>query len=110
MDLKDTKELVKFVIGLGEAVDKSLADGRISIGDLRHFMNPLMDAGDAFSDISNIPAELKDMTQEESQELLEYIRKEFDIENDKIEKVIENSLQILVKLYEVIELVRSKNG
>ena len=106
--MKETKELLKFVIGLGMAIDKSLADKKFSFDDVTYFMVPLMQAGPAFANIKMLPAELKDMDAAEAAELKQFIEDEFDIENDKIEKIIEAAIGVGLKVYEIMLSFKKK--
>lgn len=107
--LKETKEMLKFVICLGEAVDKSLEDGKIAFDDVGYFMSALMDAGPAFSDLSQIPKELGDMDASEAAELKDYVEDEFDIRSDMIEGLIEGALGVGLKIYEIMMAFRKKD-
>jgi hypothetical protein len=104
--IKETKELVKFGISVGESIDLSLADGKIGLDDAMNFYNAVLSAGDAFKDISKVPAELGDLDQEERDELLAFVEAEFDIANDKLEAVIEEALKTALQVYKLVETVR----
>lgn len=104
--VKETKELLKFVIGLGMALEKALADGAIGVGDLVSFWSPLMNINDALKDISLVPKELADLSEDEKAELLAYIEQEFDIGNDALEAVIEKALKAGLQAFELIQCVK----
>lgn len=101
MDLKETKEMLSFVLGIFNAVGKSLEDGKVDVSDIALLLGPLMKVGSAVQGAARIPSELKDLSQEESNELKEFISKEFDIPQDHLEKVLEQSLFIVVKVYQL---------
>jgi hypothetical protein len=101
--LKETKEAVAFGIALGEAVDVSLADGKIGLDDAMNFYNAVLKAGDAFSDIGLVAKELGDLDAAERQELQDFVEAEFDIANDKLEEVIECALETVLQVYELVE-------
>lgn len=104
--IKETKEIVKFGIDMGEAFDKAFSDGKFGVEDLSHFFTAFLSASDAFEGIGLVPNEIKDMSPEELLELKAYIVEEFDIANDKLEEVIEKSLSIALAIYEMIMLFK----
>lgn len=104
--IKETKELVKFGIALGEAVDASLADGKLGLEDAVNFYTPITAAGDAFADISLVPKELGDLDDAEKAELLSYVENELDIANDKLEEAIERSLKTVFEVYGLVQFIQ----
>ena len=100
--IKETKEVVGFIISLGEGIALAIEDG-LGLDDIVHFMEALMRAPTAFAGMDLVPAELKDLSPEEAQELKDYIAEDFDIPNDKLEDTIERALQLAVDLYEFIK-------
>lgn len=101
--IEETKDALKFIIGFGEAIDKSLEDGKIGYADLFNFAPVMMDAGAAFSGIDQVPGELKDLSKEERDELVKFVEEEFDIDNDNLEILIEKSFKAILSLYGVVE-------
>lgn len=78
--ITETKELVVFAGALAEAVEKSLRDGKFSVGDLRHFLR-LPEAGKAGLDgLKAVPGELAELDEMEFEELVQALRYEFDDE------------------------------
>lgn len=102
--MKELKELLAFIIGLGNAVGASLEDGKFELSELGLLMLPLTKAPAAFSDMKLIPAELASLTDAQKAELLEYVKTEFDIPEDKVEELIENVLKAGLALYGVVTL------
>lgn len=103
--IKETKELVKFGISLGEAIDKSLPGG-IGLEDAMNFYNAVTTASDAFDNVKQVPKELGDLDQAERDELYAYVEAEFDIANDKLESVIEEALKTALQVYKLVESVK----
>ena len=99
--IEETKEMVGFVISLGEGVAKAVEDG-FSLDDIVYFLEALTRAPAAFENMAAIPSELKDLSGEEAQALKDYIAEDFDIPNDKLEDVIERALQLAADLYEFL--------
>ena len=101
--IQETKDVVKFVIRLGEAGAKSLEDGKFSVSDLSNFINAAGALPAAIGGIGSVPAELKDMDVDERAELLAYIKEEFDIAEENIEAVVEKALTAVIGLFDLIK-------
>jgi len=106
--IKETKELLKFVIELGEGLDKSLQDGELGFTDLSNLVSAMMASGDAFENANKIPAEIKDLDENEALELYTYVREDFNLINDKTEEIVERSLEIGLKIFQLVEMIRAK--
>ena len=105
-DIKETKEMVSFVVCLAEGAALSLEDGKLTPLDFAHFVEALTKAPAAFSGVATIPSELTDLSQEELEELKTQITEEFDIPQDEIEAVIEKALSIGVQIADLIQDIR----
>ncbi len=106
--IKEIKELVKFVIEFGEAIDLAMADKKFEMSELSLLIAPLMQVGPAFEGLDKIGGELKDLSEEEAAELVAYVRDELELSNDKIEFVIEKALELGVTIYEFIKLFKKE--
>jgi len=96
--MKETKELLGFVLALGSACGKSIEDGKIGLGDLMHFISAMRQAGDAFEGIGSVPMEWAGMTDVQKEELKAYVVAEFDIPQDALEESIEIGLKVAIDL------------
>lgn len=106
MLIKDTKELVKFVVELVNAVDYSLQDGKFSLIDVANFLKPMLSAPNAFNDIKNVSLEIKDLSEEEKVELKEYMKNELKIGSEKVEMVVEHSFSIALELATLVQMLK----
>ena len=104
--IKETKELLKFIVEFAEAIDKSMEDGDIGFADLTNLVSAMMAAGDAFSDISLIPEEINDLDDNEALELYAYAKDELDLRSDKLEEIVESALEIGLKVYQLFNLIK----
>ena len=105
--IKETKELLKFVVEVAEAIDVSLADGEITFGDITNLVSAMMTANDAFSNIKAIPAEMSDLTEAEALELYTYAKTELSLSNAKSEEIVECALEVGLKLYQLLQLIKT---
>lgn len=107
--IKETKEVLKFVIELGEAVDKGLEDGKFEMSELGLLIPPLMLIGPAIEDISGVQGEMKDLTPDEMGLLVTYVETELSITNKDTEKIIEDGLALAMRLYAFVSLFGKKD-
>lgn len=104
-EIKETKEMLKFILKLAEAAGKSLADGRIGVADIFYVFGVLQTIGPAIEGIVQIPGELTDLDDAEKEELKKLIE-DFDIPEDQIELLIEMGLKALVDALALIKFFK----
>lgn len=107
---KSTKELgevLKFVCSLANGIGEAAKDGEISFGDATHLMPLLYRLPAAADGISEIPAEVKDISEKEYGELVQMVRDELDLPQDKIEMAVEEGLELSLKLYSLVQKLRA---
>lgn len=107
-DVKELKEMLKFVIEFGEAIELAMADKKFEIAELALLMGPLMQVGAAFEGLDKIGGELKDLSAVEMAELKTFVEDELDLKNDKIEEVIERGLGMAVVIYDFVKLFKKE--
>lgn len=107
LGIKETKEMLGFVLSIGNGLGLSLEDGEMTITDLTEFVAPLLEAADAFSNAVDIPAELADLSEEERVELLAYAKEKFSIPEDHIEDVVECGFDTIVQICELVQKIRA---
>ena len=105
--IQETKDLLKFVVTLGMAVDKIKADGKVDITDIQFLMAPLTQAGKAFEGVKHVKAQLKDLSAEEAKELVEFAQKHLELSDEKLEHTIETALKLGLDLFSYVELFKS---
>lgn len=105
--IKESKELVKFIIELIKAIDLSMQDGEFSWKDGVNFISTLLSVSEGLTGIEKVPAEIKDLQKEEIHELYNFVKKELVLANPKYEKFVEDALEIGVKLYDLLQLVKT---
>jgi hypothetical protein len=105
---KELKELLSFVLTLGESVESALKDGKFEMAELALLMPALMKVGDAFEGLDKLGGELKDLSDAESLELVEFVKEDLDLEDDKLEKMVEDGLELGAKLYGFVQLFKKE--
>lgn len=106
MKLKETKEVVDFIISFAEALAASLNDGHLSVTDAIHFWEPISNISDAVEGFEDVLEEIKHLSEDDMHDLCEYIIEEFDIDQDDVEEMIEKALQTGVTLLTFVSKLR----
>jgi hypothetical protein len=106
--IKETKEMLCFVLCLGEAIVSSLKDGKIGFGDLMHFFKAFQEAGPALGNSHLIVKEILDLSEKEKKELMAFVQAEFDLENDLIETYVEKGISVVIELISLLSLFKKK--
>lgn len=109
--ITETKELLDFGFDLQEAISSSLSDGKITLADAPTFFSTLMGSATAFGGIQKVTGELLDMDDTEKEELLSHVRSRFDLPDDVLEILIEDTIGSIMGLYQIaLRWANRKNG
>ena len=106
--LKETKEAVEFFVKLLNWVSYALEDGKVDFKDILALAPCLSSARAAFDGFREIPEELSDFSEEDKEELIAYIRGEFDLESDNIEGMVEYVAQLALEMLRFYTWVKEK--
>lgn len=90
-EVKEFKELLKFIAQLGSGVASALEDGKLSLTDVFKILPALKLSKAAIEGIELIPAELWEADEVDVAALREYFASEFDIPNDQLEATVERA-------------------
>lgn len=104
---KETKELLGFILKVANAFGQSLEDGKVTIGDVSNFVDPILCIGDAFANASEIPSELCDLDDEERADLLAYAKETLLIPETCIEEIIESSFDVISELHILVQKIKT---
>lgn len=102
------KLAVKFGCDFGEAMEVSLADGKLGIEDAGAFLTVFMQDASGFAKYGLIPAQLKDMDAVEAAELVQYAKDELKLAHEGIEMKIEKCLEAAVVMLQLAEMFKKK--
>jgi hypothetical protein len=100
--ITELKEMVGFAIAIANAAGKVMEDSKLSLADLRFALDPLKRIAPALDGMDQIPSEIKDLTADEKDELIQFVIDEFEIPQDGIESAIESGLQMVSKIYDIL--------
>lgn len=104
--LKETKELVSFVCALANSLGKIGENGKPALRDVMHLVPLMYKIPTAIDGVDDIPQEVKAMSEADLAELVQSIKDELDLPQDKIEAAIEDGLDVAVKLYALAKKLR----
>lgn len=99
LGIQNLKGALSFAIGLGQAFDRTFADGQFQFPEVINFVAPLSQAPKSADEWKAIKAELADLSSGERMELDHFIQDEFDIANDRVEAVIEDSIDLVLHIW-----------
>lgn len=106
--IQQTKEVLFFIFSFSQAVNKSMADGEFNWYDAKNFIEPLQAMVDAFDDIGSVVPEISDLSPEEMNELVAYVKENFDIEDDALEQRIEDAIDTGVEMIKLFTTLKFK--
>lgn len=88
-DIKNLMECTALALAFVRAVKDSLADGKLSVGDLWNLRGVVTKIQPALDNIAAVPAELKDMDAVENEQWRVYVRGELETMgvSDKVEEM-----------------------
>lgn len=101
------KSLLKFGIGLGSAIENALKDGKFEPSDIIHFKDVLFSSPMVFSSINILNGGLGSIGDEDKKELEDFFVKEFDLSNDKLEIIIEESVKLVSLIYSISRKIKA---
>lgn len=90
--IKETKELLTWIWDLTDAIEKSAADGKVDWIDIPNFIPVAQSSVGAFAGIQKVGAELLDLDSQEQAQLMDFSRARFDLSDDQLELLIEDSI------------------
>ena len=105
---KELKEMLSFVITLGESLEAALEDKKFEMAELALLMPALMKVGTAFEGIDKLGAEVKDLDEAEIAELVAFVKEDLDLKSDKIEEMVEKGLELGAKVYGFVQLFKKE--
>jgi len=108
--IKETKELVKFIVRLAEALDKSMVDKKIDFMDAGNLISALMASVEAFNGINEVPKELGDLDEFEIQDLYAYAKTELQLSHENTEEIVEAAVNIGLQLLHFRNLLAKKGA
>ena len=92
--IENVKRLLGFGLSIGNSIGKGLEDGKFDLADALAIAPDLLSLPDIIANGSETIDEVLDLTEEEGQELVEYAKAVFQLEDEQIEQRIESALAL----------------
>lgn len=105
LGIENLKKVVGTLITLAQTAETSLADG-FQTSDLFAFIPVLSGIPDLLKNKDAIVQEFKDLTADETKELVDYVEQNFTIANKKVEDIIVAALDAGVSLFILVEKIK----
>lgn len=104
--IEETKDAIKAICGIGNAVSAALADdGKITFSDYPKFIGPIIKLPAAISGIAEVPKELSELTEQEKQELIDLVEGELEV-GEKAEEVTVKILNIIYEIKALLDFLK----
>lgn len=110
LGIENLKLVVRFAIDLGMEIDKKLEDGKITIWEGLGLIPELKALPNIIAHSEDIRNEFLDLDDSEKTELVGFVKDNFDIENDKVESIIEKSIDMITALSLLIFEIKRNNA
>jgi len=91
--IEETKDIVDFMFSFVEAVGKAKKDGEMSWSDARYFIDPVKKLFEAVDDIEEVLPEIEDLSGEEYDQLVEYVKEKWDYEEENLDWVVDTAIE-----------------
>lgn len=103
-ELKAVLALVVDTVNVGV---QALKDGKVSLSDLPLLVNLVPELVPAVSGLSKVPAELKDLTEDEAIDVTTFVMGKLAVDSAKAQAVVAASLKLLVGVVGVVEALKA---
>lgn len=102
MGFKETKEVLDFVIPFGMATESALKDGSVSLADLPLFLPSFLKLVPAIEGADQVALEFKLASQADIDELKAYLEEKLDLNDDQMEKFIEDAFGLVLTIWSLV--------
>lgn len=109
-EVKDTKGLVEAVdlaLGVVSVGKQAKADGKVDLNDLGLLLQLVPLIGPAVQDLSDIPAELKDLSTDEAAALIAHVGGKLSLGSAHAEKVATEALKLVAQAYSLFQALEA---
>ena len=105
--IEETRDIIDFVFSFVEAVGKAKADGEMSWSDARYFIDPVKKLFEAVDDIEEVLPEIEDLTDEEYDELVEYVKGKWNYDEENLDWIVYTAIEAGRGLMMMINMQKS---
>ena len=90
--IEETKDVLDFVFSFVDAVGKAKKDGEMTWTDARYFIDPVKKLFYAVEEIEYVIPEMEDLSDEEYDELGEYVRGKWDYDEENLAWIVDTAI------------------
>lgn len=101
--IDNLKKIVKFACDFTAQINTALSDGKFTWTDSFGFIDELTQVPGVIKAFPAVKQEITDLDEAEKKELYDFIVENFDIPDDHVEKLIENSIAFTLAAVELFE-------
>ena len=91
--IEETKDVLDFVFSFVEAVGKAKKDGEMTWTDARYFIDPVKKLFDAVDEIEEVLPEMEDRSDEEYDELVEYVKGKWNYDEENLDWIVDTAIE-----------------
>ena len=91
--IEETKDILDFVFSFVEAVGKAKKDGEMTWTDARYFIDPVKKLFEAVDDIEQVLPEMEDLSDEEYDELVEYVKGKWNYDEENLDWIVDTAIE-----------------
>ena len=105
--IEETKDILDFMFSFVEAVGKAKADGEMSWSDARYFIDPVRKLFEAVDDIEEVLPEIEDLSEEEYDQLVEYVKEKWNYDDENLDWVVDTAIEAGKSILMMVNLQKS---
>ena len=105
--IEETKDILDFMFSFVEAVGKAKKDGEMSWSDARFFIDPVKKLFEAVDDIEDVLPEIEDLSEEEYDQLVEYVKDKWDYEDENLDWAVDAAIEAGKSILMMVNLQKS---
>lgn len=103
--VKELIELLDLLLDAHSVVKQALSDGKVGLGDAALLFKLVPQIGPAVSGLSEVPAEVKDLTAAEAGQVVAHVMAKLAVEDAKARAIIAASLKVVVDGVELAKAI-----
>jgi len=108
MENKELKDALLVFINLGEGIEDKLEDGKITFIEYMALVPKAFGIIQVIKNGEILADQIKNLTEDGREDLKQFVATELDLDNDKLEEIIEMVFVTILTLLEVLPLLRKK--
>ena len=105
--IEETKDILDFMFSFVEAVGKAQKDGEMTWSDARYFIDPVRKLLEAVDDIEEVLPEIEDLSEEEYDQLVEYVKEKWNYDDENLDCVVDTAIEAGKSILMMVNLQKS---